>query len=1179
MEGRIYSIISRSGFRGPRSFPGRCFCFAVIATCVFFMPAAALAKEKIISGSEIDYPPFCIVDANGRLGGFSVELMQAVLASMGRETTFRTGPWDHVKGWLEQGEIQALPLVGRTPEREAVFDFSFPYMSLYGAIVVRADNADLQGMADLRDRSVAVMKGDNAEEFLRREDRGIRIHTTATFDEALRELSEGRHDAVVIQRLVALRLIQQIGAKNLKIVNRPIEDFRQDFCFAVKEGDRDTLALLNEGLALVMADGTYRHLHAKWFAALELPSNRRIVVGGDHNYPPFEYLDENGRPAGYNVELTKAIARELDLDIEILLGSWSEIIQGFEKGQIDVLQGMFYSPERDLKFDFAPPHIANQCVSVVRKGEGPPPATVEELAGKRIVVQQGDIMHDFSNKNGLSAQVSALDAQEDALRELADGKHDCALVSRMTALYWIEKRGWKNLVVGRQPLVSLDYCYAVPNGHKAMLATFSEGLQVIEKTGEYRRIHEKWAGVHDYDTFQTAVILRYLAMVVIPLVLFLIAVFGWSWSLRRQVARKTRELGESADKFRHIFESANVGKSLTLPMGEINVNKAFADFLGYTQEELKSKTWQDLTPADDIESTQQQIDPLIKGEKDSTRFKKRYLHKNGDCVWADVSLTLRRDAKGNPLHFITTVIDITESRLMEEKLKNSEQRYRLLAETTRDIIVLHDMQGRMVYVNQAGLDFSGFTMSEVLGRSIAEFVPPEHAPGIIEREARRTAGNSAVFLYETEFVDRNGRKIPVEVNSTPVEQKGQIGQFLIVARDITERKQADKEKEKLQAQLIQAQKMESVGRLAGGVAHDFNNMLGVILGHTELALEQVAPGQPAHADLLEINTAALRSADLTRQLLAFARKQIIAPKEIDLNDTVEGMFKMLRRLIGEDIDLVWRPGHDLWAVKMDASQIDQVLANLCVNARDAIAGVGKVTIETQNIHFDDAYCVDHPGFVPGEYVLLAVSDDGRGMDKQTLDNIFEPFFTTKGVGEGTGLGLATVYGVVKQNNGFISVYSEPRKGTTFRIYLPRHEGEIARPAVEAATKIPRGAGETVLIVEDEAAILQLAKKMLEALGYTVLEAPSPAMALKRAEEHPGQIDLLITDVIMPEMNGRHLAARLQSLSPHLKVLFMSGYTANVIAHRGILDAGVHFIQKPFSYRDLAASVRQALEAS
>jgi len=379
--------------------------------------------------------------------------------------------------------------------------------------------------------------------------------------------------------------------------------------------------------------------------------------------------------------------------------------------------------------------------------------------------------------------------------------------------------------------------------------------------------------------------------------------------------------------------------------------------------------------------------------------------------------------------------------------------------------------------------------------------------------------------------------------------------------DITERKLAEEEHKQLQAQLVQAQKMESVGRLAGGVAHDFNNMLGVILGHTEMALERLDPDQPLFADLQEVRKAAERSADLTRQLLAFARKQTVAPKVLDLNETVSGMLKMLQRLIGEGIDLAWLPGKALGPVKMDPSQIDQILANLCVNARDAIAGVGKVTIETDNTTFDEAYCADHPGFLQGEYAMLAVSDSGCGMDAETLGHLFEPFFTTKDLGKGTGLGLATVYGAVKQNNGFINVYSEPGQGTTFKIYLPRHKAK-APVRADAATADPvKGGHETILLVEDEPEILRVTTMMLERMGYDVMGAKTPGEAIRLAREHTGRIDLLMTDVVMPEMNGRDLAGNLLSIYPGIKRLFMSGYTANVIAHHGVLDEGVNFIQK------------------
>lgn len=397
-------------------------------------------------------------------------------------------------------------------------------------------------------------------------------------------------------------------------------------------------------------------------------------------------------------------------------------------------------------------------------------------------------------------------------------------------------------------------------------------------------------------------------------------------------------------------------------------------------------------------------------------------------------------------------------------------------------------------------------------------------------------------------------------------------------REIEERKQREHEREELEDQLRQAQKMESVGRLAGGVAHDFNNMLQAIMGFTYLALEEIPPDTRLRRYITEIQTAAERSADLTRQLLAFARKQTIKPKVLDPNETIAGMLKMLQRLIGEDINLVWKPGINLGQVKIDPSQFDQILANLAVNARDAISGAGKISIETGNKRIDDAFCSHNVGITPGEYIRISVYDDGCGMDTHILENIFEPFFTTKGPGEGTGLGLSTVYGIVKQNQGSITVNSQTGQGSSFHIYLPRYQSEENETTPkDGDTTAPVMGHETVLIVEDEEAILSISQAILERLGYTVLTANSTSQALQKVVEHDGDIHLLLTDVVMPEMNGKDLAEKIKDHFPDIKILFMSGYTSNVIANNGILDDGVTILQKPFSRMTLAVKVRETLD--
>ena len=1465
------------------------FVLIAIFVCGISFGAAEGApstKLPVSSGSEIAYPPFCIVDAAGRANGFSVELLRAALAAMGRDVTFRTGTWAEIRGLLEKGDIQALPLVGRTPEREFLFDFTFPYMSLHGAVVVRKGTTGIRNLDDLRERKVAVMKGDNVEEFLRREDRGIEIHTTATFQDALRELSEGRHDAVVIPRLVALRLIQETGLTNLDVVDQPVEGFRQDFCFAVREGNRETLALLNEGLALVMADGTYRHLHAKWFAALELPSNRRIVIGGDHNYPPFEYMDENGRPTGFNVDLTWAIARAVGLDIEIRLGPWAEIRQGLAQGGIDAVQGMLYSPERDLTFDFTPPHTVNHYISVIRKGEGSPPTTLAELAGKRIVVQQGDIMHDFLVENGLKGQVSVVDSQEDALRELSEGMYDCALVARLTAMYWINKNDWDNLVVGRRPFLSPGYCYAVPQNHKALLAQLSEGLDALEKTGEYRRIYEKWLGVYEESPPGIMSFLKYAAIVIIPLFLLFLIFFLWSWSLRKQVAGRTAELRESVEQYRLLADNTlDAIWVMNLDLAFTYINPACLTLTGYTPEEWIGTLLAEHCDEENFAKMARIIaEEMTKGSEGSgVIFEAEILKKNrepipveihGKVVYDDngqavclqgvtidiserrqAEQTLRRNeallnaaqriskiggwewdlekqemfwteetyrihdfdsneirpdgrehiaksiecyaeedrprilsafqhcvdkgeayelecrfttARGRKLWIRTAgqavldggrvvkvfgnIQDITEQKQTEEAMRHQD---RLLREMggiakiggwgfdpvtgqgtwTDEVARIHDLDpddetnverglsfyqgesrakiekavseaiehgkpydlelelltakgvhkwvrtigeprienGNIVHVSGSFQDITERKLAEqhiehlnrVLRatREVDQLIVHERNPDTLIREGcRLLVENRGYAFVLIVLTDENGRAVSwagagmeelsellkpkLERGELPpccnqarpdrevvlVEEKdglcdacpityvssgmhklcvrlvhegesfgylvagmdhylnvdeeelslfnemaGDLAYALNALRMEEARSESERKRESLEGQLIQAQKMESIGRLAGGVAHDYNNMLSVIIGYAELALEKVGLSEPLHGDVMAILKAAKRSANITRQLLAFARRQTVAPKVLGLNKTVESMLNMLRRLIGEDIDLAWLPGEQLWSVNIDPAQVDQILANLCVNARDAINGVGKITIDTKNVSFDDAYCSDHAGFVPGEYVQLAISDDGSGMDTETLGKIFEPFFTTKGVGRGTGLGLATVYGIVRQNNGFINVYSESEKGTTIKIYLPRHTGQAVEQYSEDVPETPISRGETILLVEDEVSILKLGTRMLERLGYVVLSASTPSDAVNLAKKHAGRINLLVTDVVMPEMNGRDLANKLQSLYPHLKTLFMSGYTANVIAHRGILEEGVCFIQKPFSKNDLAVKVREALD--
>ena len=515
--------------------------------------------------------------------------------------------------------------------------------------------------------------------------------------------------------------------------------------------------------------------------------------------------------------------------------------------------------------------------------------------------------------------------------------------------------------------------------------------------------------------------------------------------------------------------------------------------------------------------------------------------------------------------------DITERKRGEGALRDSEERYRDLVENAHDIIYSHDLAGNYTSMNKAGELITGYTHEEALRLNLARTVAPEYLANSIEMLRRKLAGER-VTAYEMELIRKDGRRVAVEVNTKLVFQNGVPVGVQGIARDVTDRKL-------LEEQFRQSQKMEAIGQLAGGVAHDFNNLLTAINGYTSLALQRLDEHNSVRPYLEEVKKAGDRAANLTRQLLAFGRKQILQPIPLDLNGTVSDMNKMLRRLIGEDINLSAKLATDLKPIKADPGQIEQVLMNLVVNARDAMPQGGRLTIETANVELDREYARGHVGIQPGNYVMLAVSDTGTGMSEETRARIFEPFFTTKEKGKGTGLGLSTVYGIVQQSGGSIWVYSEPNKGTSFKVYLPRLEAPVKADEQKPAPEIgPRGS-ETVLLVEDEDVVRGLATHILEDAGYKVLAARGGAEAIQLCTGPVKQIDLLLTDVVMPETSGKEVAERVTALRPHLKVLFMSGYTDEAIVHHGVLDSNVEFIQKPFTPMGLSKKVREVLDSN
>jgi len=658
---------------------------------------------------------------------------------------------------------------------------------------------------------------------------------------------------------------------------------------------------------------------------------------------------------------------------------------------------------------------------------------------------------------------------------------------------------------------------------------------------------------------------------------------------RRKIEESERHLRIITQNIRDVIWTMDFDLNYTY------MSPSVSQLFGFTREEVYQMPLRSILPPDRYKKMQRfvknQLTQYQKGNigesLKTTTFEMPMFCKNGKNIWVEISANFNRDENGKPFEIVGVTRDISERKKAAEHLLESEQRYRLIVENIHEIIWTTDLNFQYSYVSPSCLPVTGYTQDEIKKIPLDQLLAPSSlllAQNTIGEELYRERSGEKFDLHrsrtiEQELYSKNGSTVWLEVTAIFIRDKnGAPTGMLMTGREISERKKAEAEKQNLEEQLNQAQKMETIGRLAGGVAHDFNNMLSVILGYVDLAKMRLAKQHPVLNDIAEIEKAAVRSRDITTQLLAFSRKQIIEPRIIDLNQMVVHTQKSLTRLIGEDVELKVIFGRNLWAIKFDPSQVEQILINLAINARDAMPNGGKLTIQTANTVIDSFYCESHIGFIPGDYIRLTVSDNGTGMDKEILQHIFEPFFTTKEAGKGTGLGLATVYGIVRQNEGFINVYSEPGCGSTFSIYLSRTT-EVGHVKDEADEEPEFSGKGNILLVEDDAMVLQIAKGMLESMGFTVTAVNAPADAIAIYKNHNTSFDLVVTDVIMPAMSGKDLRNKLNEIKPDTKLLFMSGYTADVIAHHGVLEKGVHFLQKPFTLKSLAGKVVEALSAT
>jgi len=632
------------------------------------------------------------------------------------------------------------------------------------------------------------------------------------------------------------------------------------------------------------------------------------------------------------------------------------------------------------------------------------------------------------------------------------------------------------------------------------------------------------------------------------------------------------ELRESEEKFRTAFMNAAVGITLVSPEGVYQeVNPAMASILGYSPQELLGKKVADYTHPEEIEKREGFLEDLLCGRISSGVQERRMIRKDGSVVWVRIWAAVQRDNSGEPIHFISLVQDITAQRQAEDALRESEERYKNLVELLPEGVWVQ-RQGEILYVNPAMVRLLGASGPEdLIGKSIYQFVHPNSRASVEQRTEEIMRYGFTVPLKEQSYIALDGSMVEVETSATAVPFGGQRA-VVAVYRDIRQRKQHEKERKALEERFLQAQKMEAVGILAGGIAHDFNNLLMSIQGNVSLMLLETPQGH-GHKERLEAIQDAVKSgAELTRRLLGFARGGRYEMRPMDMNQLLEetsALFGRTRKNI--TIHRRFQPG--IWPVEADRSQMEQVLMNIFVNAADAMPQGGELFLDTQNVFLDQEYVKPFSG-KPGPYLRVSITDTGKGMEEETLQHIFEPFFTTKAMGRGTGLGLATVYGIVKGHKGLITVYSKPGQGTTFHIYLPASQKEPSKE-LRLPAGVLKGKG-TILLIDDEEMILKVASQLLEALGYKVLTAKGGQAGLRAYEELKDQVDLVLVDMIMPDIGGGEVFERLKEMNPGVRVLLSSGYALYGQAMQ-IMEKGCRgFIQKPFSLAELSQKIHAAL---
>jgi PAS domain S-box-containing protein len=923
------------------------------------------------------------------------------------------------------------------------------------------------------------------------------------------------------------------------------------------------------------------------------PNRGVLVLLADKDYPPLSYLDA-ATPSGVDIDIAEAISETLGREVQVVLMDWDAAQERVLSGQADGLLSMSISPERTASFDFTDPTATHEFAIFIPVG-GQSIRGVGDLAGKRVGVTRGGLPRRVLASH---AEVSPvfISNYEDGFERLTAGTLDAVAADRWVGSYTLERRHVSNIVTTGSSFATATSAIAVRKGNTVVLDAINLAVRQIKADGRLDQIKDRWApqemlfvSRQRIERIFTLALGGVLAAVFAAMTIWAVTVTKHSRArtavecalvaseqrLRHLLANAETELAERKQSERrqrllaHALQSASDCICITDTADHIlYVNEAFLQTYEYPESELIGQHIRIVRSDNDAD-----VFSAILGatQVEGWRGTQWSRSKTGRVFPVAVATSLVHDEHGAVVAAVGVARDMTREMAAEESMRRTEIKYRDVVENANDIIFTVDSKGYCLSMNRAGRSVSGYVADDTRGIHLGQIVAPEDSAYAVE-QLKRVLDGEVVPTFELKIVSKEGRRLTLELDVRPYGFGTGLG-VQGIARDVTARKE-------LEDQLRQAQKMEAIGRLAGGIAHDFNNLLTVIVGYSELITAELAADSPLRRDVGEIQRAASSAGSLTRQLLIFSRKNVVEATVLDLNEIVDRTERMLRRIVGEDIEFIVRQTRDLGCIKADACQIEQVVMNLVVNARDAMPEGGSLTIETAAVELDDVFVRAHPGSKAGAFARLRVTDTGHGMTPDVQAQIFTPFFTTKGPSTGTGLGLATVHGIVQQSGGWIGVDSAIGKGTRFSIYLPRVGTSADTPqgisAVSTAASIASG---TILFVEDDESIRALGTRTLRQQGFTVLPARHAAEALQLAEDQDRRIDLLLTDIVMPGLSGRELATRLHQSRVDLKVLYTSGYTDDAAALRDIQVNGPGLIHKPYSPDSLARRVRAILSGA